>query len=61
VFAEWDLEESDQDGTTCHLSGMTAMTIERARGKFVQDYIFEHEVMAEISRKATARADLAPL
>lgn len=61
VYAEWDLEETTQEGTTYHLTGMTALYIEGGKAKLVKDYIFDQNVIEEIwSKQEAASSQLTP-
>lgn len=46
VYVEWDLDETDTDGTPHHLTGITAFDIVHGKVKRGKDYIFEQEVLA---------------
>ena len=48
VYAEWDLEETDKEGTTDRLTGITALYVEGGKAKLVKQYIFDQNVIAEI-------------
>lgn len=48
AHAEWDVEETDRDGTTHHMTGVTAFEVEGGKARFVKDYIFDQDVLAEI-------------
>ena len=48
VHAEWDLDETDQEGNAYHLTGVTAFHVEGGKAKLVKDYIFDQDVLAVI-------------
>jgi ketosteroid isomerase-like protein len=48
VHAEWDLDETDQEGNTYHLTGVTAFQIEGGKAKLIKDYIFDQEIVSAI-------------
>ncbi len=47
VLVEWRLEETDQEGRTFRLSGVTRLQAERGKLMRVRDYIFDQDVVAE--------------
>jgi ketosteroid isomerase-like protein len=60
VAVEWDVEETDVDGVTYRMSGVTV--IEGRRGKVVRarEYVFEQDVLARAwpgRPNAAARSD----
>lgn len=60
AHAEWNVEETDQDGNTYDLTGVTAFEVEGGKARFVKDYIFDQDVLAEIwSPKEPASIDVA--
>lgn len=48
VHAEWDLDETDQEGRTYHLTGVTAFEVQRGKARRVKDYIFDQDLLASI-------------
>jgi len=49
VHAEWDLDETDQEGRTYHLTGVTAFEVQGGKARRVKDYIFEQDLLGSIS------------
>ena len=54
VLVEWDLDETDHQGASHHLTGVTAFEIEGGKARRVKDYVFDQDVLAEVwsSKKA---------
>lgn len=50
VHAEWDLDETDAEGRSYHLTGVTALELEGGKARRVKDYIFDQDVIAAIWR-----------
>ncbi len=48
VHAEWDLEVTNTEGNSYHLSGVTAFHVEGGKAKLVKDYIFDQDVLSAI-------------
>lgn len=48
AHAEWTDEETDQDGHTYHMTGVTSFEVEGGKARLVKDYIFDQDVLAEI-------------
>ena len=48
AHAEWEDEETDEEGRTYHMTGVTSFEVEGGKARLVKDYIFDQEVLAEI-------------
>jgi ketosteroid isomerase-like protein len=48
VHAEWEDEETDEEGNTYFMTGITAFEVEGGKARYVKDYIFDQDVLAEI-------------
>lgn len=55
VHVEWAVDETDREGTSYHVTGVTAFEIEGGKARRVKDYIFDQDVLAEAwpSRETT--------
>ena len=54
AHAEWDLEETDREGNTYRLTGVTAFQVEGGKARHIKDYIFDQDLLSEIWPKAAA-------
>ena len=48
IHVEWELDETDTDGNTFHITGVTAFNIEGGKATLVRDYIFDQDLITEI-------------
>jgi len=48
VHAEWDLDETDTDGNSYHVTGVTAFDIKGGKARLIKDYIFDQDVLSRI-------------
>jgi ketosteroid isomerase-like protein len=48
AHAEWEVAETDHDGNTFHMTGVTAFEVVGGKARYVKDYIFDQDVLAQI-------------
>lgn len=48
VHAEWDLDQTDTEGNSYHLTGVTSFDIKGGKAQLVKDYIFDQDVISAI-------------
>jgi SnoaL-like domain len=48
VHVEWELDETDQEGRSYYLTGVTAFEVVGGKAKRVKDYIFDQNTIAQI-------------
>ena len=46
VAVEWDVDETDLDGVTYRLSGVTVLEARRGKVVRARDYVFDHDALA---------------
>jgi ketosteroid isomerase-like protein len=48
VHAEWDLDETDTDGNSYHVTGVTSFDIKGGKATLIKEYIFDQDVLSRI-------------
>jgi ketosteroid isomerase-like protein len=48
VHAEWDVDETDMEGNSYHVTGVAAFDIKGGKVRLVKDYIFDQDVLSRI-------------
>lgn len=56
AHAEWELNETDLEGNSYRLTGVTAFRVEGGKATYVKDYIFDQDVLEMIWGEKAASA-----